>query len=97
VVVSVVKEMRTAAKVYVEAIKTSVKMAGHGITFAADTVSLCERLSRHPGTDLRMYIDEMGKAARLAHDDARSIYEAFSDVRRTLLQVCNPSVVSRVR
>jgi hypothetical protein len=97
VVVSVVKEMRAVAKDYVEAVKTSAKMAGHGITFAADAVSLCERLSRHSGTDLRMYIDEMRKTARLAHDEARYIYEAFSDVRRKLLQVCKLNAVSRVR
>ena len=95
-VVSIIKEMRGAAKAYLEAIKSSVKVAGHGITFAADAVSLCERLSWHSGTDIQLFIDKMWKVACLAHDDAKNTFEAFGAVRHTLLQVCKLNVVSRV-
>jgi len=89
--------MRGAAKDYLEAIKLSVKVAAHGITFAADAASLCERLSWHSGTDIQLFIDEMRKVACLAHDDVKNTIEAFSAVRRTLLQVCKRNDVSRVR
>lgn len=66
----------------------SVKMAEHGIVFAVDAVSLCERLSGHSGKDIRLFINEMRKIARQAHGDAKNTSDKFSDVRRTLLQVC---------
>ena len=75
-------------KGYLEAITTSVKLAGHGIAFAADGVSLFERPNQHPGTDVCLFIDEMQKIARLVHENAQDTYEKFSAVRRTLVQVC---------
>jgi hypothetical protein len=71
-------------------------VAEHGITFAADAVSLCERLSWHSGTDIQLFIDEMRNVACLAHDDAKNTFEAFSAVRHTLLQVCKLNAVSGV-
>lgn len=62
-------------------------MAGHGITFAADAVNLCEHLTQHSGADVRMFIDEMRQIARLAHKDAKNSSEKFSAVRQTFLQV----------
>jgi hypothetical protein len=63
-------------------------MAEHGIVFAVDAVSLCERLSGHSGKDICLFINEMRKIARQAHGDAKNTSDKFSDVRRTLLQVC---------
>jgi hypothetical protein len=85
---AVVKEIKTAAMEYSEAIATSVKMAGHGATFAADAVGLYEHLSRHSGEDVHLFMNEMQQIARLAHVDAKESYEKFSTVRRTFLQVC---------
>ncbi|KIM84352.1 hypothetical protein PILCRDRAFT_6595 [Piloderma croceum F 1598] len=97
-VVSIIKEMRGAAKAYLEAIKLSVKVAGHGITFVANAVSLCERFSWHSGTDIQLFIDEMRKVACLAHDDAKNTFEAFGTVRHTLLQVMHriPSQIVQI-
>ncbi|KIM84355.1 hypothetical protein PILCRDRAFT_6598 [Piloderma croceum F 1598] len=56
---TVIKEIRAATKDYSEAIKMSVKMAEHGIIFAVDAVSLCERLSGHSGKDICLFINKM--------------------------------------
>jgi hypothetical protein len=73
---------------YLKAIEMSVKMAGHGITFAGDAVRLCEYLSSNPSAKVGKFIDEMQQIARLAQGDANNAYNAFSAVRQTLLQVC---------
>ena len=74
------------ARDYAKAIEMSVKMAGHGFTFAGDAVRLCEFLIKDP--QVGKFIDEMREIARQAQGDANYAYKAFSDVRETLLQVC---------
>jgi len=97
VVVSVVKEMRAVAKDYVEAIKTSAKMA--------DTVLLSLPMplafvNASVGTLARIYACILTRCERqhVWLTTRQDIYmKLFSDVRRTLLQVCKLNAVSRVR
>jgi len=78
VVVSVVKEMRAVAKDYVEAIKQVPRWP--------DTVLLSLPMplafvNASVGTLARIYaciLTRCERQARLAHDEARYIYEAFS-------------------
>ena len=79
---------------YLKDIEPSVKVAGHGITFAADAVSLCKCLIQDPSTDVRPFIYELRQIASLAHGDAEDTYEKFSAVRGTLLLVCIWNTIS---
>jgi hypothetical protein len=63
------------------------EVAGHGITFAADAVSLCEYLTQDPGADVRLFIDEMRKISDQVHDGAEDTYKKFSAVQGTLLLI----------
>jgi hypothetical protein len=87
-VFAVEKEVKVVAGDYLKAIEISVKMAGHGFTFAGDAVRLCEFLIQDPSAEVGKFIDEMQQIARLAQGDANYAYKAFSDVRDTLIQVC---------
>ena len=87
-VIAVVKDARIVGQDYFNAMKTSAKVARHGITFAADAVGLCELLSQHPGADVRLFVDEMREIVQLARGDAKDTYGEFSAVRQTALQVC---------
>ncbi|KIM84354.1 hypothetical protein PILCRDRAFT_87729 [Piloderma croceum F 1598] len=84
---AVVKEIKAATIEYSEAITMSVKMAGHGATFAAYTVGLYEHLSRHSGMDVCLFMDEMWQIACLAHVNVKESYEKFSTIRRIFLQI----------
>jgi hypothetical protein len=79
--------VKVVARNYVKAIEMSVKMAGHGFTFAGDAIRLCKRLSQDPNPEVGKFIDEMQKIARQAQGDVNDAYNAFSDVRETLLEV----------
>ncbi|KIM84353.1 hypothetical protein PILCRDRAFT_6596 [Piloderma croceum F 1598] len=83
-VIAVRKDIRAAAKDYSAAIKMSVQMARHGITFAADAVNLCEHFSQHSGADVCMFIDEMRQIVHLAHKDAKNTSEQFSAITKRL-------------
>jgi hypothetical protein len=87
-VIAVVKDARIVGQDYFNAMKTSAKVARHGITFAADAVGLCELLSQHPGADVSLFVDEMREIVQLARGDAKDTYGQFSAVRQTALQVC---------
>lgn len=82
------KEARAVGKDYVKAIEISVKVAGHGIAFAAEVFSLCECLSQDPDIDLRSYIDEMKTVVQRARGDADATHKQFCAIRSKLLQVC---------
>jgi len=86
-IIAVEKEVRVVYSDYLKAIEASVKVAGHGITFAADAASLCEYLNQAPGADVRLFIDEMRKIADQVHSDAEDTYKKFSTVRGTLLLI----------
>jgi len=81
------KKVRGVYTDYLEAIEMSVKVAGHGITFAADAVSVCECLSQDPSNDVCSFINEMKTIAGLAHGEAEDTYNKFRAVRGTLLLV----------
>ena len=73
---------------YLEGIEASVRVAEHGIVFAADVVTLFESLSQDPSADVRLFIEEMQEIAGRAHRDTKNTYDTFSAVRRKLNQVC---------
>jgi hypothetical protein len=93
-VVAVVRDPRAVGKDYVEAIEKSVKVARHGIAFAAEVFNLCEYVSQEPGTDVRLFIDEMRNRVRVAHADAKDTYKKFSAVQWSLFQVCIQNRIS---
>jgi len=86
-VVAVVKDARSAIREFVKATDLSVKVAGHGIAFAADIVNLCEFLVQNPETDVGSFINEMRLIVQLAHSDVNSLYEQLNSIGRKLLEI----------
>jgi len=82
-------------KDYVEAIESSVKVAGYGVAYTDDVLNLCEHLAKKPDADeeesdadIGSYIEEMRRTVQLAHVDAHATYELFRAIRKKLHQVC---------
>jgi hypothetical protein len=79
---------RTIGRDYVEAVESSVKVAGHGVAFAADVVILCEHLNQGRDTSIRSFINEMRMIVRLAQSETNTTHGRFGAIRRKLYQVC---------
>ncbi|KIM83091.1 hypothetical protein PILCRDRAFT_784274 [Piloderma croceum F 1598] len=78
---------RTMGRDYVEAVESSVKVAGHGVAFAADVVILCEHLNQGRDSGIRSFIDEMRMIARLAQSETKTTHGRFGAIRRKLYQL----------
>jgi hypothetical protein len=79
---------KAAGKDYVEAVKESVKIAEHGVAFAADVISLCDCISKSRDADICSFIDEMRTIAQQALGEATATNHKFRDIRMRLVQVC---------
>ena len=82
------KGASTMARDYVEAVESIVKVAGHGVAFAADVVTLCEHLNRGRDLGIRSFVDEMQMIVRLALSEANTTHGRFGAIRQKLYQVC---------
>jgi hypothetical protein len=79
---------RTMSRDYVEAVESSVKVAGHGVAFAADVVVLCEHLNQGRDSGIHSFIDDMRLIARLAQSETKTTHGRFGAIRLKLYQVC---------
>jgi hypothetical protein len=69
-----------------------VKVAEHGITFAAKAVNLCDTLNRTPGTNVRSFFSGMQDIVFVAREDTKSICDRVNGVRQALAQVCSTRI-----
>jgi hypothetical protein len=78
---------RTIGRDYVEAVESTVKVAGHGVAFAADVVILCEHLNQGRNIGIRAFLDEMRMTVRMAQSDTNATHGRFGAIRQRLHQV----------
>jgi hypothetical protein len=75
-------------KDYIEAIESSVNVAGYGVAYADDVINLCDHLVQELDADIGSFIEEMRRIVQLAHVDAQTTYGLFRTIRQKLHKVC---------
>jgi hypothetical protein len=86
--VAVANGARAAGRDYVKALRESVKVAGHGVVFAAEVINFCDYLSEGRDAGIRSFVDEMRTRVHRANIEADITCNKFRAIRKRLFQVC---------
>ena len=84
-VAAVKKDIKAVVGDYLDALESSFELARHAITFADNTICLCQSYKQKPIAAVRKFANEMGE---MVYRQPIGVCQKFACVRRGLLQVC---------